>query len=55
MERRCRARDIGLSIGSLSTGPFNAITDVAGVRIGHTTLIQGEENLCRVSARCALG
>ena len=45
MERRCRARDIGLAIGSLSTGPFNAITDVAGVRIGHTTLIQGEGEL----------
>ncbi len=45
MEKRCRARDLGLTIGSLSTGPFNAITDVAGVRVGHTTLIQGEGQL----------
>ena len=40
--RRLRARDIGLSIGALPTGPVNAITDVAGVRVGHVTLIEGE-------------
>src|SRR5205085_12499846 len=37
-----RARDLGVVIGDLPTGPANAITDVAGVRIGHTTLISGE-------------
>jgi len=39
---RRRLRDLGFSIGRLPTGPLNAITDVAGVRVGHTTLIEGE-------------
>ncbi len=38
-ERRARLRDLGLSIGSLPTGPLNAITDVEGVGVGHVTLI----------------
>ena len=33
-----RARDLGVVIGEHPTGPANAITDVAGVRVGHTTL-----------------
>ncbi len=33
-----RARDLGVVIGEHPTGPDNAITDVAGVRVGHTTL-----------------
>ena len=37
-----RARDLGVVIGDLPPGPANAITDVAGVRVGHTTLISGE-------------
>jgi D-aminopeptidase len=37
-----RARDLGINIGMLQTGPLNAITDVAGVRVGHTTLISGD-------------
>lgn len=37
-----RLRDLGVSIGTLPTGPLNAITDVAGVRVGHTTLIRGD-------------
>ncbi len=37
-----RARDLGIVIGEGSPGPWNAITDVAGVRVGHTTLISGE-------------
>ena len=37
-----RARDLGISIGLIAPGPLNAITDVAGVRVGHTTLIAGE-------------
>ena len=36
-----RARDLGIHIGTLPTGPLNAITDVAGVRVGHETLIIG--------------
>jgi len=37
-----RARDLGVVIGDLPPGPENAITDVAGVRVGHTTLIEGD-------------
>jgi D-aminopeptidase len=37
---RARLRDLGLTIGTLSPGPFNAITDVAGVKVGYSTLIQ---------------
>src|SRR3954465_601477 len=37
-----RLRDLGLSVGQLPPGPLNAITDVAGVRVGHTTLIEGD-------------
>ncbi|WP_299563802.1 P1 family peptidase [uncultured Mycolicibacterium sp.] len=36
-----RARDYDIVIGSLPTGPHNAITDVPGVRVGHTTLVSG--------------
>jgi D-aminopeptidase len=41
-ERRPRARDIGLVVGVLPAGRFNAITDVAGVRVGHATLVKGD-------------
>jgi D-aminopeptidase len=37
-----RARDLGIEIGNGTPGPVNAITDVAGVRVGHVTLIEGE-------------
>jgi D-aminopeptidase len=37
-----RARDLGIVIGEGTPGPFNAITDVAGIRVGHTTLISGD-------------
>jgi D-aminopeptidase len=36
-----RARELGIRIGRMEPGPLNAITDVAGVRVGHTTLISG--------------
>lgn len=39
---RPRARDIGLAPGVLAPGPLNAITDVNGVRVGHTTLTIGD-------------
>jgi len=39
---RPRLRELGLAVGELPPGPHNAITDVAGVRVGHTTLIAGE-------------
>lgn len=42
MSARARLRDLGISIGRFPTGPLNAITDVAGVKVGHVTLIEGE-------------
>src|SRR5690349_23049659 len=39
---RMRARDLGIRIGLGNPGPNNAITDVAGVAVGHTTLIRGD-------------
>ena len=41
-EARPRARDIGLAPGVFEPGPRNAITDVAGVSVGHATLNQGD-------------
>ncbi len=38
-----RIRDYGIQIGLLPTGEYNAITDVAGVKVGHTTLIEGSD------------
>jgi D-aminopeptidase len=38
-----RARDLGIRIGDLEPGPLDAITDVAGTRVGHTTLVEGED------------
>ncbi len=37
---RPRIRDFGVMIGRLPPGPHNAITDVPGVLVGHTTIIQ---------------
>jgi len=42
-EPRPRAREAGVIVGMLSPGPLNAITDVAGVRVGHTTVIRGND------------
>jgi D-aminopeptidase len=39
---RPRARDLGIAPGSLSPGPLNAITDVDGVAVGHTTVVEGD-------------
>ncbi len=38
-----RARDVGIEIGDGAAGALNAITDVDGVRVGHTTLIEGDD------------
>jgi D-aminopeptidase len=40
-EHRPRAREAGIAFGILPTGPLNAITDVAGVRVGQVTINQG--------------
>jgi D-aminopeptidase len=42
MEDRRRARDLGITVGHLPAGPNDAITDVAGVRVGHATIVRGE-------------
>ncbi|HEU4799976.1 MAG TPA: P1 family peptidase, partial [Gemmatimonadales bacterium] len=47
---RARARDLGLAPGRLAPGPLNAITDVAGVRVGHTTVIEGDSIRTGVTA-----
>ncbi len=45
MPKRPRARDLGIRIGTIKTGKYNAITDVSGVRVGHVTLIQSSGKL----------
>jgi D-aminopeptidase len=47
---RPRAREFGLVVGVLPAGPLNAITDVAGVRVGHVTLIEGKDVRTGVTA-----
>jgi len=47
---RPRLRDAGISIGILPPGALNAITDVAGVRVGQTTVIRGENVRTGVTA-----
>jgi D-aminopeptidase len=37
-----RARELGIRVGDLSPGPQNAITDVEGVRVGHSTIVRGD-------------
>ncbi len=39
---RQRIRELGVKLGAMKPGSFNAITDVAGVRVGQTTIIKGE-------------
>lgn len=43
MQERPRARELGIVIGTFSTGSLNAITDVPGVRVGHVTVIRGDD------------
>lgn len=45
-----RARDYGIEIGVLATGHMNSITDVDGVKVGHTTLIEGDNVRTGVTA-----
>src|SRR5919112_1894018 len=37
-----RARELGIRVGELASGPEDAITDVEGVRVGHSTIVRGE-------------
>ena len=47
---RARARDLGLRIGIFPTGEANAITDVEGVRVGQTTIVEGDSIRTGVTA-----
>jgi D-aminopeptidase len=49
-QNRPRAREAGIKAGVLSPGPLNAITDVGGVLVGHTTLIRGDDVRTGVTA-----
>ncbi len=53
--RRVRARDLGIAIGTLPTGPLNAITDVPGVLVGHCTVSWGGPELPRGSGPARTG
>lgn len=44
-QQRVRARDLGVAIGTYPTGQHNAITDVEGVEVGHTTVSWGDASL----------
>ena len=47
---RPRVSDLGLKVGILPTGPLDAITDVAGVEVGQTTIIRGDNIRTGVTA-----
>lgn len=47
---RPRSREAGVKIGVLPVGPLNAITDIAGVAVGHTTIIRGDNIRTGVTA-----
>ncbi|HEY0080143.1 MAG TPA: P1 family peptidase [Pyrinomonadaceae bacterium] len=49
-QSRPRARELGIKVGVLPVGELNAITDVAGVRVGHATLIRGADVRTGVTA-----
>ncbi len=49
-ESRLRARELGIAPGILPPGPLNAITDAAGVRVGHLTLWEGDDIRTGVAA-----
>ncbi len=48
--QRARARDLGVKPGVFAPGRLNAITDVAGVRVGQTTVVQGDNVRTGVTA-----
>ena len=48
--KRPRASDLSLKVGILPTGSLDAITDVAGVEVGHTTIVRGPDIRTGVTA-----
>lgn len=51
---RPRLRDLGITIGTYAPGPLNAITDVAGVAVGHRTLIEDAPRVVRTGVTVIL-
>lgn len=51
---RTRLRELGIRIGELPTGAFNALTDVQGIRVGHTTLIYDAPRVARTGVTVIL-
>ena len=49
-QERPRARDLGIAPGVFKTGALNAITDVAGVRVGQVTIVEGDSVRTGVTA-----
>ena len=49
-----RARDLGIEIGTLPTGPTNSVLDVAGVGLGHVTIHRDEPLVARTGVTCLL-
>src|ERR1044071_4056399 len=49
-QTRPRAREVGITVGVLPTGTLNAITDVDGVLVGHTTIVRGDNIRTGVTA-----
>src|SRR5262249_54819662 len=43
-------RDLGIAIGDYPTGPSNSLTDVPGIRVGHATLLRGDDVRTGVTA-----
>lgn len=42
-----RLRDLGIPLGKLPTGPFNAITDIPGIKVGYKTIIRDHPHIIR--------
>jgi D-aminopeptidase len=49
-QNRPRARELGITVGVLPTGTLNAISDVDGVLVGHTTIVRGDNIRTGVTA-----
>jgi len=49
-QSRPRARDLGIAPGVMEPGPLNAITDVGGVLVGQTTIVEGDNVRTGVTA-----
>ncbi|HJS28860.1 MAG TPA: P1 family peptidase, partial [Anaerolineales bacterium] len=51
---RARIRDLGISIGTMKPGSLNAITDIPGVWVGHSTVIHDEPTIARTGVTVIL-